>query len=271
MPFFENKKVRLHYKDSGSGLPFIFQHGLGADVNQPFSLFRQPAGIRLIALDARGHGQSETGPAEETSLGASADDLLDLIKYLEIPGAVLGGISMGAAIALVFALRYPAKALGLVLSRPASLDRPNPFNQKIFALIAGLIKTAGPEEGLRAFQALPAFKEIELEFPDTAKSLSNQFKHPRAREMAANLSSIPNESPLDDIEQARSIKCPTLILANKKDPIHPYEHGVRLAQAIPGAQFREVASKSVDLNQHLREVQQFIQEFLSQTFLNIPR
>jgi pimeloyl-ACP methyl ester carboxylesterase len=168
-------------------------------------------------------------------------------------------------------LRYPAKALGLVLSRPASLDRPNSFNQKMFALIAELIKTAGPEEGLRLFQQLPEFKEIERGFPDTAHSLSNQFKHPRAREMAAQLSSIPNDSPLRDIEQARSIACPTLILANKKDPIHPCEFGVRLAEAIPGAQFREIASKSVDLNQHLREVQQFLQEFLSRRFLNISK
>ncbi len=271
MPFFENRNMRLHYKEGGSGLPFIFQHGLGADVNQPFGLFKPPASIRLIALDARGHGQSETGPAEEISLSASADDLVNLIKYLEIPGAVLGGISMGAAIALVFALRYPAKALGLVLSRPASLDCPNPFNQKMFALIARSIKTAGPEEGLRVFQELPEFKEIEREFPDTANSLSNQFKHPRAREMTTNLSRIPNDWPLNDIEQARSIACPTLILANKNDPIHPYAYGVRLAEAIPGAQFREIASKSVDVNQHLREVQQFIQEFLSQTYLSIPR
>src|SRR6266511_2874987 len=103
MPFFENRNMRLHSKATGSGLPFIFQRGLGADVNQPFGLFKPPVGIRLTALDARGHGQSETGPAEETSLSASADDLLDLVKYLELPGAVLGGISMGAAIALVFA------------------------------------------------------------------------------------------------------------------------------------------------------------------------
>src|SRR5436190_13712110 len=107
MPFFENRRIRLHYEESGSGLPFIFQHGLGADVNQPFGLFKPPAGIRLIALDARGHGQSETGPAEEISLSASADDLLQLIKYFEIPGSVFGGISMGAAIALVVALRHP--------------------------------------------------------------------------------------------------------------------------------------------------------------------
>ena len=89
--------------------------------------------------------------------------------------------------------------------------------------------------------------------------------------MTINLSRIPNDWPLNDIEQARSTACPTLILANKNDPIHPYEYGVRLAEAIPGAQFREIASKSVDANLHLREVQQFIQEFLSQTFLGIPK
>ena len=178
---------------------------------------------------------------------------------------------MGAAIALNFALRYPAKTLGLVLSRPAWLDGPNPFNQRMFGLVANLIKTAGANEGLRLFQELPEFKEMKRDFPATADSLSTQFEHPRAREFAATLSRIPNDSPLNDIEQLRSIHCPTLILANKRDPMHPYEYGVRLAEMIPGAQFREIASKSVDVNEHLREVQQFIEEFLAQTFLSVPQ
>lgn len=271
MAFFESDGIRLQYRESGSGLPFVFQHGLGADVSQPFCLFKPPAGIRLIAFDARGHGGSATGPAQQISLSASADDLLALTKHLELPGTIVGGISMGAAIALKFALSHPAKTCGLVLSRPAGLERPNPFNQQMFGLVADLIETAGPEEGLRRFQELPVFKETMRDFPDAANSFSKQFRHLRGREIVPNLRTIPNDLPLNDLEELRSIDCPTLILANKQDPVHPYEHGVRLAETIPGAQFREIASKSLDVNRHLREVQQFMEEFFTQTFLSGPQ
>ena len=45
MPFFEHDGIRFHYRESGAGLPFVFQHGLGADSNQTFDLFRPPAGV----------------------------------------------------------------------------------------------------------------------------------------------------------------------------------------------------------------------------------
>ena len=43
MPFFARDSLQFHYRDEGRGIPFVFQHGLGADLTQPFSLFRPPA------------------------------------------------------------------------------------------------------------------------------------------------------------------------------------------------------------------------------------
>src|SRR5262249_56655796 len=55
---FTHDGLRFSYRDEGQGLPFVFQHGLGGDLSQPFSLYRPPPGIRLLGFDARGHGQT---------------------------------------------------------------------------------------------------------------------------------------------------------------------------------------------------------------------
>src|SRR5215510_6025428 len=109
MPFLEQSGLKFHYEEKGSGIPFVFQHGLGGDIAQPFGLFRPPAGIRLLAFECRGHGRSSLGPKEELRLSTFADDLFTLLNYLEIASAIVGGISVGAAVALEFATRYPAK------------------------------------------------------------------------------------------------------------------------------------------------------------------
>ena len=41
----------LHYACVGEGLPFVFQHGMGADVTQPLSSGGNLAGWRMIAMD----------------------------------------------------------------------------------------------------------------------------------------------------------------------------------------------------------------------------
>jgi hypothetical protein len=66
---------------------------------------------------------------------------------------------------------------------------------------------------------------------------------------------------------------PTLVLANRRDPIHPFEYGEALAQAIPGAEFKELTSKSVSRERHESEVQQFLEYFLdnAQKIVEHPR
>lgn len=268
MPLFSRDGIQFHYEDIGSGIPFFFQHGLGADVSQPFGLFKPPAGIRLLAFDVRAHGQTHPpGPLEKISLAAFADDLLALVNFLEIKQSIVGGISMGAAIALNFVLRYPDQVSGLILARPAWLDGPNPWNVKMFSLIARLIREHGPKRGQELFVETNEYTEALRNFPDVAKSLRAQFESPRAEQNAVNLERIPRDAPSLNRADWASIKVPTLVLANRLDPIHPFEYGEVCAQIIPGAEFQEIASKSVSVEQHGRDVQKFIEEFLQRRIL----
>src|SRR4051794_12024908 len=108
MPFFERDGLWFHYLDKGQGLPFVFQHGLGGDVSQPFGLYSPREGVRLIGFDARAHGETRPlGDLKKVSIEPFADDLVALLDHLGVARAVVGGISLGAAVALSVALRHP--------------------------------------------------------------------------------------------------------------------------------------------------------------------
>jgi sugar phosphate isomerase/epimerase/pimeloyl-ACP methyl ester carboxylesterase len=264
---FMREGIEFHYATLGFGVPFFFQHGLGADVTQPFGLFSPPGGIRLIGFDCRAHGRTRpVGPPEKISLAAFADDLLALMDHLQIEKAVVGGISMGAAVALNFALRYPRRLLGLVLHRPAWLDGPRRDNVAVFTAIAGLLRQHGAEKGLALFEQSEIYRRALAASPANASSLAAQFLHPRAEETVVRLEKIPLDSPNPDRRPWRAIAVPALVLANGHDAIHPLEFGLTLAREIPGAEFQELTSKLVNADRHRQETQRFLEDFLLRYF-----
>jgi pimeloyl-ACP methyl ester carboxylesterase len=264
MTSFSRDGITFHYRDSGgTGTPFFFQHGLGADVTQPFSLFLPPRNVRLLAFDARGHGATQPlGDAHDLSFKAFAEDLRALMDHLKIRRAIVGGISMGAGIALNFVTRFADRVMALVLSRPAWLERPNPWNVRMFSLISRLLREHGPTRGQELFRQSIEYRDTLERWPDVANSLADQFQSPRAEETACKLESIITDSPCADRALWRSIRVPTLVLANRHDPIHPWEFGEELAREIPGARLTEITAKSINLDQHTRDVQAALDAFV---------
>lgn len=264
MPYFSRDGITFHYRDTGgTGTPFFFQHGLGADVSQPFSLFLPGTGTRLIAFDARGHGATTPlGGAGELRFNRFADDLRELMDHLKISRGVIGGISMGAGVALNFVTRFPKRTLGLVLSRPAWLDRPHPWNVQIFSLISRLLNEHGAKAGQEKFRRTAEYHDTLERWPEVARSLAEQFESPHAQETACRLESIITDTPCADRSLWRAISVPTLVLANRHDPIHPWEFGEELAREIPGALLTEITAKSIDVDQHAKDVQAALESFL---------
>jgi pimeloyl-ACP methyl ester carboxylesterase len=95
------------------GPPLVLVHGAGGSLmHWPGELRRLP-GRTVYALDLPGHGKSGgTGRAE---VGAYAEALWGFVEALGLPPFVLAGHSMGGAITLEFALRYPGRLAGLIL------------------------------------------------------------------------------------------------------------------------------------------------------------
>ena len=262
MPFFDREGLRFHYREEGDGLPFVFQHGLGGDLSQPCGVYRPTAGVRLIGFDFRGHGETRPlGDAGKLTIASLADDLVALLDHLRVERAVIGGISLGSAVTINTALRYPERVLGLVLSRPAWIDKPLPANVRLYSMIADLLQRVGAKEGLARLRQTPEFQAMERESPDCAKSLVGQFEQPRAEECAARLANLIVDTPCPDRSMYRTINVPTLVLGNQQDPIHPWELAKTLAGLIPGALLCEITPKSVSLEQHAADVQKAIDGF----------
>ena len=182
----------------------------------------------------RGHGETRPlGDLDKLTISGLADDLIALLDHLEIKQAVVGGISLGAAVAVNVALRFPERVLGLVLARPAWVDRPLPENVRLYATIARLIRDLGPKEGLEQFRTTAVFQAMDRESPDCARSLIGQFEQPRAEECVARLERLAADTPCPDRAEYRKIGVPTLILGNQQDPIHPWTIAETLIPAHP--------------------------------------
>jgi alpha-beta hydrolase superfamily lysophospholipase len=81
------------------------------------------AGIAVHALDHRGHGRSDGPRALVDRLQTLVEDLHGFVARVVSPDApgppFLIGHSLGGAVSISYALRYPATISGLVLSGPA--------------------------------------------------------------------------------------------------------------------------------------------------------
>ena len=267
MPFFNHDGLRFHFLDNGHGTPFIFQHGLGANVHQPEELYRPQTGFRFISMDCRGHGETRPlGDPGKLCFTTLADDLLALFTAHGLPPAIVGGISMGAGLALNFAIRFPGRVRGLILSRPAWLDQPMPENLRPLLVVADLIRQHGARKGLEHFKRSATYKTLRQLSPDSADSLAGQFAEPRTEEAVTRLERIPNDVPYPERDAWADVKAPTLILATRMDPIHPSDYAERLADIIPGAVLKQLTPKSVSREQYRLDTQQCIGDFLRQHF-----
>ena len=98
---------RIHYLCAGSGEPLLLLHSNGGsayEYEEMFSLLEKR--FRVIAWDMPGHGDSD--PLDRhLSVDEYADAAMALLDKLEIRRAFVVGASIGGAICVSLAARYP--------------------------------------------------------------------------------------------------------------------------------------------------------------------
>lgn len=162
--------VRLHITDAGKGKPIVLIHGwpLSDEMYEYQYSDLMQAGFRVIGITLRGFGKSDK-PYGAYDYDVHVADIKTVLETLEITDAVLGGFSMGGAIAV----RFAAQDQGTHISKLALFGAAAPIWTQRPDFPYNLTKSAVDEL-------------IELNHKDRPKLLANVGKIFSATETALN-------------------------------------------------------------------------------------
>lgn len=139
---------RLFVSDKGAGRPVVFIHGwtLSSAIwsLQIDALASQ--GLRTVAYDRRGHGQSSK-PESGYDFEALTNDLATVLERLDLKDAVLVGHSMGAGEVVHYLARHGSARIGRVMlvapTTPFALkteDNPQGVDRAIYDKMVGALQ-----------------------------------------------------------------------------------------------------------------------------------
>lgn len=120
MQTFNSHGIRLAFLDEGTGEPVMLIHGFASSirhnwVDPGWTQLLTGKGFRVIAIDNRGHGESEKLYDRELyAAPLMAEDARRLLDHLSIPRADVMGYSMGARITAFLALAHPDRVRSAV-------------------------------------------------------------------------------------------------------------------------------------------------------------
>lgn len=263
MRFFKFQNINFHYECEGKGIPLLFLHGLGGDMKQGEVMLRKVKNIFKIMMDIRGHGKTPLGPIKKLTFNQFREDAMALIRHLKVKNFIVGGISMGSGIAINITLAFPEKVKGLILIRPAWLNKPKPLNLKEHEMVGKLLRDMQIKEARNAFINSKEYKILKEKSPSCANSLLGQFDSPNAKGYFMRLIQIVRSVPFSKLSDLSKIKAKTLILSTNQDPVHPFSMAEDISRYIRKSNLVKVTSKSKDAEKHLADCVENINNFLN--------
>ena len=216
----------------GRGRPLVFFHGLGSDRGLSSTFLGAPGGFELVLPDLRGHGASSAvAEAAGFTLDAMVADVDALIERLDLQAPIVGGASMGAAVALAYAQARPGRAAALVLATPALGAEEHP-EAAFFAGVGRRIEEAGlPVAADEAARALEA-RGLTADEADAAVA---PWLGQDATSLALAMQVVPRWRLDDSGEALARIEAPVAIVAVAGDAWHPLALAERLHARLPAS------------------------------------
>jgi len=234
--------LRLHYFEWGEPgrTPLLFLHGGSAhahwfDAVAPAFADRYHA----VALDQRGHGESEWSRPPAYATEDFARDLRGVIEALGWRQAVVIGHSMGGHNAMAFAAWHPehVRALVVVDSRPAiPEERLKQLRARGYRALR-LHRTR--QDAIAAFHLLPRETRADA---GILSHLATMGVVERDGGFMYRFDPEANRSrrPVDTMRLLEGITAPTLVVRGEWSPVLTREMADRMVATIRGARFAEI-------------------------------
>ena len=230
--------IKTHYLVAGEGRPLLLFHGLGASV----ATWRDNIGplseaFRVYAVDLPGHGDSE-----KPDIDYASDTMVDLIAHfaqaLNIERPAIIGNSVGSALGLMAALRYPDLVSALVLVDSASLGREVSFYLRLVSIpLLGEVLERRKGGGTK-LMLYNVFRDSGFVTQDLLDELYRSRQMPGAKEAVVrvirntvSLKGVRREYVLTD--ELSRVKAPVMVVWGAQDKIFPVSHAYQALEAAP--------------------------------------
>ena len=244
-------------------LPFIFQHGMGGDADQPLGYVGDTPPSPVISLNARGHAPSSDIDPAAATFDTFADDVIALADHLGLARFVVGGISLGAGTALNLAVRYPHRVTGLVLCRPAWLDRPQAeYNRAAYTEIADLLDALPTRDAAAALTRTRHLPDSPAPSP-RRRQLPARTAHPSSSSAEFRRPArLPRLQPDNSAEHLASRRRANPGHRPPRRPLPPVRDRRGPRRHHPRRPLRTVPSKDADPARFAADIQTALHDFL---------
>lgn len=194
---------------------------------------------RAVRFDKRATGLSDQSAAPPT-LTQQVPDVDAVRQAVNAEQVALSGLSQGAAVAILYALRFPERVTHLILVDGVCCDARDPYLPmsdanalEDWSRFFGLMQH--DFEGFMRGFAAKCFPGTPAAFQDLVAEALKATANPSSFE--ALWRGIVG---VDLRPRLKELACPTLVLHARGDQHHPVAHGRYLAERIPGARFLEL-------------------------------
>ena len=249
--------IQMAYTDTGIGSPVVLIHGY------PFnrSLWSEQItalsnSYRVIAPDLRGFGETDPS-AGPVTMNRMAQDVAELMDQLQIPQAVIGGLSMGGYVALAFYKQFPSRVRCLILADTrAQADteeaKQTRAQQAEKALSQGM---AGIADAMLPKLLTPDTVSKRPEIVKRVRDMMLKTKPEGAASALTGMAEREDQTPL-----LSQISAPTLILVGVEDAITPVADSEKMHRAIPNS--RLIVLENAGHVSNLERTERFNDAFL---------
>jgi len=235
MIIIDNNGIELAVEIVGEGEPLIFAHGLSGNRQFTLEQFSSLADrYQLIAYDQRGHGDSTpiTDPALYDA-DAMAGDIAVIMDKLGLEQVILGGESMGAATALLFALKHPQRVKALLLTAPAFSDQTNIEKPRLEVMGEELLKGDMQEFLQKSARRM----RVDFNMPeDVIRKIAWMQSVHQPESLGTACMTVINWKIYSDVQVLEGLSMPCCIIAWANDPLHPFELAQQMSIVIPDAE-----------------------------------
>jgi pimeloyl-ACP methyl ester carboxylesterase len=230
--YLKHKHGQIAYDVAGEGQVVICVPSLG-DVRGEYR-FLVPllveAGYHVATMDVRGHGETSTGWDDYSVVGVG-EDILALIRELDVGPAIVIGTSMGGGAAIWSAVEAPELVRGMIMINPFVDGDGDRFLVAMLSIL--LARPWGPYMWKKYYASLyPTSKPAD--FAEYSSALYGNIKQ---RDRLEAVMEMLRASKRASGERMPKVSQPALVLMGSKDPDfkNPEAEAKRVAEALRGS------------------------------------